>query len=424
MTYKSSTEKLEPVINKMTPTKLKCATRGTTAYMLGYQTDYAITGRVYTNNANIQNFKKTYLDGMCVEDGRLMIRGDLGQADLRVACNTILTSKKLKDYMLKYSDAYEAFARYMYEILGAEFDYEVFRQNRKKYKVAVLARMYGEAKEILVAKTGDVAFVEQLDLFFTKEPSYLAYLAEIEKIKEQFDFIKVYDYFGHEMLIDATQDNYANCAINYPIQSTTNSIIEHLTCTLKDLIPSFRVEVIRHDEPVFSISVDDLDKALELGKINSIKINDWQPIPIDWYFGYFYGVVDEELQDLFDKNKITGDIGETKKPTVKPKFFKKLRTIDVIVVDGLTIGYEPIKNTYFIGSNGDDIDLDTLAKFCHKNNIGFVKLNTSSETLNTLYVDGINIQRVNISSVGKKLCNDLYEGIMNGEIDPEQYMLV
>lgn len=288
-----------------------------------YMWTRALTGRLYTNNENIQNIAKLYLSAMCgPSDEYLLVWGDFDQIDLRVAYYTVLSESPEDDAIFEqYDDKYEAIARIIDRKLGREFNIDNFKENRKKYKKGILARCYGQSLSQLSATVGDKDFCKMLDKYFQENDRYSSWYSSVVDTIQNCDDIDVYTYFGsvcHVTLGDcSTSEQKVDRLLNCPIQGTSNDIIMHMTNkTVQDMRAMgvnedmFRVYMIRHDEPIFLIHKSCL-KYLSLIRRNTVmQVDDWGPITMSLGIGKYYSVDEYEgYKDYFgDEDVASGAV--------------------------------------------------------------------------------------------------------------------
>lgn len=271
---------------------------------LNYSWTKAFTGRLYTNNDNIQNIAKLYLSAMMGKsDDYLLVWGDFDQIDLRVAYHTIISESSEDDEIFnKYDDKYEAVARIIDKKLGREFNLEKFKENRKRYKKGILARCYGQSLSRLTKEVGDKDFAVMLDEYYKSNKRYMNWYYAIDNIiKSGDESVDIYTYFGnkcHVGLTDCkTYDQKLDRLLNCPIQSTSNDIVMHMVNrTVAQMrllgVPEemFRVYMVRHDEPIFMIHKSVLEHLPVIRKNTVVQIDDWGPVTMSLEIGKYYSV--------------------------------------------------------------------------------------------------------------------------------------
>lgn len=289
----------------------------------------AETSRYYTREDNLQGWNKRFLDSLTVPRDYVLWWGDMSQIDLRVALNCILKSQILGPDMQKedleialkkqdefqkimnaYDDKYEAFARIVHRELGRDFDVEKFKQDRPKYKVGVLARMYGTGMQTLTdSLNGDVEFAQMLNDYFLQHEQYQALIERMEVLLSMKCNVAVQDYFGVERVVEvagANTNQLLDQLLNTPVQSTSNSIVVLWVLSIlkrfrdmgfgKDLI---RVYMVRHDESVFMIHKSLLPYVWIFEDYSKIAVDDWSELTTHSGMGTYYGVEDPDVMALY-----------------------------------------------------------------------------------------------------------------------------
>lgn len=283
---------------------------------LSYQWTRALSGRLYTNNENIQNIAKLYLSAMCgPNDDYLIVWGDFDQIDLRVAYYTTISESEEDDAIFEeYDDKYEAIARIIDKKLNREFNKENFLENRKKYKQGILARCYGQSLAQLINTVGDKDFAVMLDNYYKNNDRYTAWYNQVIDVISRGDKeVDVYTYFGnknHVTLSDCTSNEQkADRLLNCPIQSTSNDVIMHMVNkTVKEFRrkgideDKFRVYMIRHDEPLFLIHKSCLEYLYIIKNNTKLLVDNWGPLTMTLDIGKFYTESEfEEYGHYFNK---------------------------------------------------------------------------------------------------------------------------
>lgn len=285
---------------------------------LTYEYKRAITGRYYTNNDNIQNITKLYLEAMTgLNDDYLLVWGDFDQIDLRVAYYTVISESEEDDVIFEqYPDKYEAMARIIDRKLNREFNLEKFKENRKKYKRGILARCYGQSLRHLIKTVGDKDFATMLDSYYKNNARYSSWYDSVIDLIRTDDYVDIYTYFGNKCAVSLTDcnssDQKVDRILNCPIQSTSNDIIAHMVNkTVRDmrkagLTPDqFRVYMIRHDEPIFMIRKDALQYLNLIRRNTIIQVDDWGPLTMTLEIGKYYSVNEyEKYEEYFGDEDI------------------------------------------------------------------------------------------------------------------------
>ena len=270
---------------------------------------------------DIITIPKAYNSCICVPNGYYMVWGDFNQSDLRIAYNVLLRDKdnaKVMDEMMeKYNDMYAGMAKLVADRNGQEFDYEKFRKDRDKFKVNVLAPIYGQEQ----GKTEeDAKFVAEMNSFLATCPRYQEFRTRLEDWMDLNLPLVVTSYFGHEEIIPKGYDRNAciNTALNSPIQTGTSEVVISITNIILDKFyelgyteDEVRLYYTRHDEPIFIIKQEALKDAWIFKECSKILIDNWTPLELEFHFGFRYKEVAEQVekrvQNIYELNadKIT-----------------------------------------------------------------------------------------------------------------------
>lgn len=287
---------------------------------LGYNWTRSITGRLYTKDDNIQNIKKLYLDSMRSEnDDYVLVWGDLDQIDLRIAYYTLLSESDEDNKIFKeYDDKYEAIARIIDNKLCRQFNKEYFKENRKKYKTAILAKCYGQTSVSTMATINDKDFVDTLENYLSSNKRYSSWKDKVWSVSEK-ESVDVYTYFGEHLRINLTdcktRDQRIDRLLNAPIQSTTNNVVMHIVNqTVRKAREmgidrdKFRVYMIRHDEPIYMLHKSALSFLKVIKNYTAVQIDDWEPITMSLNVGTYYTKSENDYYgDFFDGVDVMND---------------------------------------------------------------------------------------------------------------------
>lgn len=302
---------------------------GKVLHAIDFRYTRAETSRYYTREDNLQGWNKRFLDSLTVPRDYVLWWGDMSQIDLRVALNCILKSqilgpdmnaedvqialKKQADFqeiMNSYEDKYEAFARIVHKELGREFDVEKFKQDRPKYKVGVLARMYGTGMQTLIDSfNGDTEFAQMLNDYFLQHAQYQALIKNMEALIALKCNVLVRDYFNVERVVEVNGVNsnqILDQLLNTPVQSTSNSIVILWVLSILKRFRDMgygpnmiRVYMIRHDEAVLMLHKSLLPHIWIFEDYSKIAVDDWSELTIHSGMGTYYGVEDPNVMRVY-----------------------------------------------------------------------------------------------------------------------------
>lgn len=322
---------------------------------LGYNWTRSITGRLYTKDDNIQNIKKLYLDCMRSEnDDYVLVWGDLDQIDLRIAYYTLLSESKDDDVIFKQcDDKYEAIARIIDRKLGRQFNIDNFKENRQKYKRAILSKCYGQTSSSTMNTISDKDFVDTLENYLDSNNRYSSWKNKVWNSVNN-DFIDVYTYFGEHLRINLTdcktKDQRVDRILNAPIQSSTNNVVMHIVNNTVRRAreigfgsDKFRVYMIRHDEPIYMIHKSALSFLKVIKNYTAIQVDDWGPLTMSINVGTYYT---KSENDLYEEYLGGVDVMSDRK-----------------IISDSTFYYEPLKTP--LGKNASNVDIDiSLPNVC------------------------------------------------------------
>lgn len=378
-------------------------------YSLEYDWVKAMTGRYYTRNDNIQNIPKLYLPCMrSISDDYLLVWGDLDQIDLRVAYYAILSESEEDDVIFKScDDKYEAVARIIDKKLGRDFNLELFKDNRKKYKTGILARCYGQSLSSLTREVGDADFARMLDNYYKSNKRYMQMYQNADMMCRSYDTIEVYTYFGNCCPVDLTNESTSEgklkSVLNCPIQSTSNDVIMHMVNkTVREFRDmgvdedKFRVYMIRHDEPIFMIHKSVLDYLPIIRKNTVMQIDNWGPITMSLDIGTYYTVSEYGEYGHFFGNEDIHSGADFSTPTKKYNPFStvmedKMTEVSLIgsifYIDNMRYQLNSSKHLMFQAHN-------LMKEYAKKNNITsatFIIRHDSDVVFRNINIDGITL---------------------------------
>lgn len=301
---------------------------------IGFSVETTTNLRSYYSNSGIVSITSSYNPCITVPEGYALVWGDFNQADFRIAFNLFLKDEKSIEFMRKYSDSYEAVSRMLANYYGEEFIPEVFQATRGIIKQNTLAPVYG-------AKGGkdeeSTQFIQRMTKFLESCPLYVEYK---KRINDKYDLglpIEVNSYFGHleTANISSRRDTTIDFCLNSPIQTATSEIVMLCVLSILDKFKELgyseddiQVYYVRHDEPIFMIKKELLGDAWVFKNHESISIDDWSPLGLDFYYGYEYGVENEELTNIAKESYVnnTGKIDLVVPSEMQEQFYPVSKT--------------------------------------------------------------------------------------------------
>lgn len=262
----------------------------------------------------ISQIPKEFCTDISVEEGYFLAWGDFAQSDLRIAYNLFLRSVENDKIMRECFDKYEGLARIVKKTMGQEFSLDEFRQERDLYKVLTLATMYGTRGSAVAAEN---AFISNFAQFLSKCPKYVEYEKRLRKRCALNLPVVVESYFGNQEVIPIIPYDYdttVNDALNSPMQTGTSEIV---ILTVNAILEQFysrgytsedvSVYYVRHDEPIFKISVNAVKDCWIFNQFTEILVDDWVPLALDFEFGYNYSLPDanltKQIKDVYKRNE-------------------------------------------------------------------------------------------------------------------------
>ncbi|KSV57906.1 hypothetical protein [Acetivibrio ethanolgignens] len=284
-------------------------------YNVGLQTNLRHNYRKFDIIAQISKENSNVIS---VEDGYVLVWGDLAQSDFRVAYNLFIRSEENDKVMSQYADKYEGFARLVNKANNIPFDAEKFKSERKLYKTMTLKVLYGGASG---TTQEEQEFINRLTQFLKTCDRYQEFVRRLEHRLELNLGISITSYFGHVEVCPVYQyDSYSTKtrALNCPMQTGTSEIAMLIVNAILDEFYSLgyteddiSLYILRHDEPVFKVKESVLKDAWVFEQFRTILVDDWIPLEMTVEAGYRYNRIDEGLMNQIaescnkNKDKIT-----------------------------------------------------------------------------------------------------------------------
>ena len=253
-----------------------------------YMQTVAATGRLSSNNPNLQNIPIRTEKGRAIreafvprDENHLLLAADYSQIELRIIA-ALSDDKNMQDAFIKGLDIHTATAAKIFEV-GEE---QVDREMRSKAKAVNFGIIYGQSafglSENLGISRGEAK--EIIDSYFSQYPRIRAFMDEsIDKAKE-LGYVET--FLGRRRILKDI--NSANAivrghaernAINAPIQGTAADIIKismiNIHQKLKELNSNAKMILQVHDELVFDVPKDEVAAIGEMVKFemeNAVNI--------------------------------------------------------------------------------------------------------------------------------------------------------
>lgn len=257
----------------------------------------------YKNFDIISQICKEVCNSVAVENGYCLVWGDFAQSDFRSEYNMFLRSPENDIIMNSCEDKYEALARMVAKARNEEFHLEDFKRDRPLYKKLTLATTYGKRSSQIPEED---SFIKMMTAFINKCPKYVEFYERLERRAKLGLPIPVTSYFGDEELcpnyahdIESTRNRSLNC----PVQKATSELVILTVNKLLDMFykngcteDDICLYYTRHDEPIFKVKISILDKLAWIFKqFETILVDNWTPLKLEFEAGYYYKEVDEDL---------------------------------------------------------------------------------------------------------------------------------
>lgn len=258
----------------------------------------ASTGRLSSNNPNLQNIPvrdergREIRKAFVPEEGNIFFSADYSQIELRLMAHLSQDSSMIADFQ-SGNDIHAATAS---KIFGVNIN-DVTREMRARAKTANFGIIYGISSFGLSERLtiGRKEAKELIDGYFNSYPGVKRYMDEsIRKAREQG---YVTTMFGRRRYLRDIQSrnqvvrgNAERNAINAPIQGTAADIIKVAMVRIHDKMKAgnYASKMILqvHDELIFEVVPGELDKLKEMviyEMSNAVKLD--IPLKVDWGTG-------------------------------------------------------------------------------------------------------------------------------------------
>lgn len=260
----------------------------------------------------ISQVSSEFKECISVQNGYFLAFGDFAQSDLRIAYNLLLRDSTNIDVMNSVEDKYEGIARLIARDKNKIFDLEKFKKERDLYKVYILKVLYGTKG---ATNSREYEFISALRAYLEKCEKYVEYKRRLNEIYDANIGASTTSYFGFKQKIrvfNRIRDSFLNYALNAPVQTGTSEIVILTVCKILDKFYSLgyseddvSVYFVRHDEPIFRLSEKAIKDLWVFKNAETIIVDDWMPLKLEFKFGYNYKVVDNKLMELAQKNYFT-----------------------------------------------------------------------------------------------------------------------
>jgi len=240
-----------------------------------YHQAVAATGRLSSTDPNLQNIPIRTPEGRRIRQafvapkGQVLLAADYSQIELRIMAH-LSADPGLVQAFADDRDVHQATAA---EVFGMSLD-AVSDDQRRSAKAINFGLMYGMsafglAKQLGISR-GEAQ--EYVDLYFDRYPGVKAYMDGIREKASADGYVET--VFGRRLYLpeinarNANRRQYAErTAINAPMQGTAADIIKKAMISvhqwLQDEQPGARMIMQVHDELVFEVNKDEVDKVRE-----------------------------------------------------------------------------------------------------------------------------------------------------------------
>jgi DNA polymerase-1 len=241
-----------------------------------YNQAVAATGRLSSNNPNLQNIPVKDARGREIRkafvpaDGHLFLSADYSQIELRLMAHLSHDKGMIADF-LSGNDIHAATAA---KIFGVDIK-EVTREMRSRAKTANFGIIYGISSFGLSERLtiGRKEAKELIDGYFASYPGVKVYMDE--SIRKARDLGYVTTMFGRKRYArdihsnnQVVRGNAERNAINAPIQGAAADIIKIAMVKINERLKKEKLKAKMilqvHDELIFEVTPDELEKVKDL----------------------------------------------------------------------------------------------------------------------------------------------------------------
>jgi DNA polymerase I len=263
-----------------------------------YNQAVAATGRLSSNNPNLQNIPvrdergREIRKAFVPEKGYIFLSADYSQIELRLMAHLSKDTSMIADF-LSGSDIHSATAA---KIFGVEIK-DVTREMRSRAKTANFGIIYGISSYGLSERLtiGRKEAKELIDGYFHSYPGVKIYMDESIKKAREVGYVTT--MFGRKRYLrdihsqnQVIRGNAERNAINAPIQGSAADIIKIAMIRIyrRMLSDKYLSKMILqvHDELIFEVKMNELEKLKEMviyEMSNAVRLD--VPLKVDWGTG-------------------------------------------------------------------------------------------------------------------------------------------
>ncbi|MBF6632384.1 MAG: DNA polymerase I [Comamonas sp.] len=240
-----------------------------------YAQAIAVTGRLSSNDPNLQNIPVRTVEGRRVREafvapeGRLIASADYSQIELRIMAH-LSGDEALLSAFQKGLDVHKATAA---EVFGVSVE-EVSSEQRRYAKVINFGLIYGMSSFGLAKNLGieTKAAAAYIDKYFQRYPGVKRYMDETVELAHSQGYVET--VFGRRLYLPEINGGNGprkkaaeRAAINAPMQGTAADLIKKAMVAVQAKLdaekPAIQVIMQVHDELVFELPVGDADWVRE-----------------------------------------------------------------------------------------------------------------------------------------------------------------
>ncbi len=240
-----------------------------------YHQAVTATGRLSSSDPNLQNIPVRNEEGRRIrqafipEAGYRMVAADYSQIELRIMAHLSMDEGLLHAFTTG-QDVHQATAA---EVFGVELD-QVTTEQRRSAKAINFGLIYGMsafglAKQLGIERKAAQSYV---DLYFERYPGVLAFMDRIREEAKVQGYVET--VFGRRLYLPEINSRNGmrraaaeRTAINAPMQGTAADIIKRAMLKMDSWLgaeePAVRMIMQVHDELVFEVREDQLERAID-----------------------------------------------------------------------------------------------------------------------------------------------------------------
>lgn len=255
-----------------------------------YNQTYVNTGRLSSNNPNLQNIPIRSSEGKKIrqcfipKDGYKLISSDYSQVELRLMA-VIADVQALKEAFAKGIDIHTATASQVFGVPTEQVDSNM-RRDAKTINFGIIygQSQYGLAKQLGISNEEAKAYI---DAYFLKMPEIKTYMDNTIEFARKNGYVVT--PFGRKISVLGINDqnkrvsSFAErAAINAPLQGGASDIIKLAMNKIRQILKDdgYKTKMLLqvHDELVFEAPVDEVEKVSKMIKDVMEKVVDFHHV--------------------------------------------------------------------------------------------------------------------------------------------------